>query len=157
MDRQEIRNRSRDLYADELRYALAREDEVDTDVSRERATTRLTREMEGQEIRELCRGMIDSVAKNVERQYVVDLDSPQLIFGGAIRTGDNLLCPVEKARRRDWRLFDEIREQVFAQHASKRDRERKAIAEIMARLDERGDDPTTLEACPDLFAEAAAA
>lgn len=157
MDRQEIRGRSRDLYSDELQYALDRDDEVNTDGVRDRATLRLTREMEGHEIYELCRGMIDSVAKNVERQYVVDLDSAQLSLGGAIRTGDNTLCPIERARRYDWVRFDKIREETFAQHAAKRDRERKAIREILDRLDAHGGNPTTLEACPDLFDESAAA
>jgi DNA-directed RNA polymerase delta subunit len=152
MDRQEIRERARFLYGDSLQYAIAREDEVDTNSVRENATLRLTREMEGLEIYELCRGMIDSVAKNVERQYIVDFETGQLSIGSAIRTGDNTLCPVEKARLRDWLAFDEIRERVFQSHAAKRAAEREQIAEIVERLSTVGGDPTTLEACPEKFA-----
>lgn len=151
MDRQEIRERARFLYGDSLQYAIAREDEVDTDAVRENATLRLTREMEGMEIYELCRGMIDSVAKNVERLYIVDFQTGQLKIGSAIRTGDNKLCPTERARLRDWLAFDDIRETVFQAHASKRAAEREAISEIVERLQTFGGDPTTFEAWPERF------
>lgn len=151
MDRQEIRERARFLYWDSLQYAIAREDEVDTNAVRENATLRLTREMEGREIYELCRGMVDAIAKNVERQFIVDFETGQLKIGSAIRTGDNRLCPIERARLRDWLAFDDIREQVFRAHAAKRAAEREAIAEIVERLQTHGENATTLEVCPDLF------
>lgn len=157
MDRQEIRERARFLYGDSLQYAIAREDEIHTDTVRENATLRLTREMEGQEIYELCRGMIDSVAKNVERLYIVDFDTGQLAIGSTIRTGDNRLVPTEKAHLRDWQAFDDLREHVFQAHAAKRAHERERIAEIIERLSTFGGDPTTFEACPDLFPERDAA
>lgn len=149
MDRKEIRDRSRFLYSDELQYALARDDLVETEKVKERATIRLKREMDGQEIYELCRGMIESVSRGVERTYIVDLASTQLAFGSAIRTGDSTLCPIERARYQDWLAFDEIREQAFIRHAAKRDREREVVHGILDRL--TGSDETTLEACPDLF------
>lgn len=64
---------------------------------------------------------------------------------------DNTLCPVERARLRDWLAFDEIREQAFQRHLAKRDREREIVAEIIERLQLYGEDATTSEACPDLF------
>lgn len=160
MNRQEIRDRARFFYEDELQYALAREDRVDTEGVREKATMRLTREMEGQEeehLFELCRGITDVIARKVDRGFVVDLDSQQLGFGKAIRIDDNTLCPVERARLRDWLAFDEIREQAFQRHAAKRDREREVVAEIIERLQTHGEDATTLTVCGDLFEERNAA
>lgn len=153
MDRHEIRSQARYFYNEELRYAMEREDTgFDTDPIRQQAAKRLFRVIQGEdEILDICRGMIESVAKNVERAYIVDFDDGQLVLGGAIRTGDNILCPVEKARLRDWLAFDEIRERVFREHASKRARERDAIAAIIERLESHGGDATTAEVCSDLF------
>lgn len=153
MDRDEIRARARTVYDDELRYSLSRDDITDTEAVRERATMRLARDGGDELVYELWRGLVDGIAKTVERRIVVDLVDSQLILGGAIRTGDNTLCPSEKARARDWLAFDAIRERVWQEHTAKRGRERTAILEIVARLDAHGGDPTTLEACPDLFGD----
>lgn len=154
MDRQEIRKRTRDLYADELQYAIARDDEVDTEAVREKAAARLARQLDERELYELCRGMVDAVSRSIERQFVVDLDTMQIGIGTALRTAANTLVPTARARRRDWLAFDALREQVFQDHAEKRTQERTAIRDIVARLDEYGNDPATFEACPDLFASA---
>lgn len=151
MDRNELRARGRELYADEMQYALAREDEVLTDTLKERATMRLAREVSEEEVYELCYGTIESVARQVERQFVVDLSNMQLSIGGAIRTSDRTLVPVDRARARDWIAFDALREASFQDHAAKRAREREAIRAILARLDAFGGDAATIEACPDLF------
>lgn len=155
MDRREIRERARFLCEDELQYAIARDDKVDTEAVRERATIRLNREIGEGELYDLVRGQIDSVYKGAERNYVLDLSAQQLGIGTAIKVDDNTLVPTPKARLRDWIAFDEIREQVFQQHAAKRVREREAIAEIVERLQGQ-EDATTFAACPDLFEEAAA-
>lgn len=152
MNRQEIRDRTRYLCEDELQYAIARDDNVDTEAVREKATMRLVREVSDTETYELVRGLVDSVFRAVERTFIVDLVSGQLGFGKAIRISDNTLRPVERARLRDWIAFDEIREQKFQEHASKRHREREVIAGIIERLQEHGDEATTGEVCPDLFA-----
>lgn len=151
MNRQEIRDRSRFLIADELAYALARDDRVNTDAIRERATMRLARDVAEPEVYELCRGMIDAVARNVERDFVVDFNTQQLGFGKALRVDDNALCPVERATMRDWIAFDEIRERAYQNHKAKRDHERDRVAEIIERLESHGDEARTLEVCPDLF------
>lgn len=158
MNRQEIRDRARFLYWDELQYALAREERVDTEVVRERSTLRHTREMQGQEathLFELLRGIHDLVARRVDRDVVIDFDNQQLGFNKAIRIGDNTLVPVDRARLRDWLAFDEIRERAFQQHAAKREHEREEIAAIIERLQTHGDDATTFEVCPDLFTDEA--
>ncbi len=157
MQRHEISTRAAEVYADELRYALAREPEVDTEATRERATLRFAREMEGEENHYfLCRGWIEAVHNRVERSVVVDVDG-QLSVDGAIRVGDNILVPVAKAKVWDWTRFDQIREDKFQQHAEKRSRERQVIQEIIERLHSHGGNPTTFEACPEMFGEERAA
>lgn len=157
MDRREVRERARFVYDDELQYALAREDEINTETIRERATIRFVRDLGEDAVYELGRGFIDGIARNVERNHVVDFTTQQLAFHQAIRTGDNILVPAEKARAKDWIAFDEIRERTFQEHAAKRVLERQAIKQIIDRLYEYGGDPTTIEACPDRFPEAEAA
>lgn len=155
MDRTAIRNRARDLYTDEIHYALSREEgSFDVEPLRERAAMRLAREFDGIEkevLFEMCRANVDNVGKSVERSITVDLSSGQLLFGGVIVTGDRQLCPIEKARYRDWFAFDEIREESFRRHAAKREREREVVAEIMERLQTHGEDATTIAVCADLF------
>lgn len=153
MDRREIQERARFLYTDELQYALAREQEnFNTDAPREKATMRLTREMEGQEIYELCRATIESISRNVERQFVVDVTEGQLRLEGAIRTGNNILISMRNARLEDWLAFDEMRESKFRDHEAKRDIERSFVRDVIVpRLQAAGEDKTTFEACPDLF------
>jgi len=156
MDRQEIRERARFFCSDELQYAIARDDKVDTEAVRERATMRLLREiLTDSERYELARGLVDSVYKRAEREYVVDLSVQQLGFRSTIKVDDNTLVPTTKARYRDWLAFDQIREHVFQAHAEKRAREREAIADILERL-QGHEDATTLDVCPDLFGEVAA-
>ncbi len=150
MDRREIRKQASALCEDELQYALARDDEIDTDAVRERATLRLVRVVGKDEIYELARGLVESVYQRIERAFVIDLSTQQLRIGSAIRTDDNTLVPTEKARYRDWLAFDEIRERVFQEHAAKRETERAAIASILERLQGQ-DDATTFSVCPDLF------
>lgn len=158
MDRREIQDRARFLYGDEIQYALAREEgKVDTDVLREKAAIRLTREMSEGDTYALVRATIDSVSRNVERQYVVDLSDGQLQMDGAIRVGSNTICATRFAREEDWVAFDQLRELKFREHAIKRQAERDFIHnEIIPRLRAHGGDATTSEACADLAAKEAA-
>jgi hypothetical protein len=153
MDRSDLLNRARFLYRDELQYALAREEKVDTDAVIERATLRLTREMEGQEIYELVHGLMVGVRRNVDREFVLDVYEGQLKIEGALRVGNSTLVSMKSAREEDWLAFDAIRETKFREHAAKRAVEREFIHEqIIPRLRAHGGSPTTFEACPDLFA-----
>lgn len=154
MNRDEIRERARFLCDDELQYALAREEKVDTNAVRERATMRLTREITESEMYELARGLIDGLYRRVERSYIVDLGG-QLGFSTAIRIDDNTLVPTPKARLRDWLAYEVIVDNAFVAHAEAWRKRKDAIAAILNRLGGRDDD-TTLDACPDLFGEAAA-
>lgn len=151
MDKQEIAKRCHALYEDELQYAISRDDKLDLARCRARAAMRIGREMEGQDISGVWLGYVEGIARNVERGFEIDLSSGQLRLDGAIRTAALSLVPAGKAREQDWLDHDELRELKFREHAAKRARERDAIREIVDRLRAHGGDPTTIEACPDLF------
>jgi hypothetical protein len=154
MDRREIRERALELYSDELAYAIDADSEVAeitlTEI-RARAALRLGRAMAEEDISGVWLAYIDAIARTVERHFEVEVDG-QLKIGGAIRVGDLTFVPVAKARERDWLALDERHELKFREHAAKRAREREAIHAIVDRLRAHGGDPTTFEACPDLFA-----
>lgn len=153
MDRREIQERAKFLAADELQYAIAREEAgFDTEVIREKATIRFAREAGDSEIYELCRATIDSIWRGVERQYVVDLNDGQLKIGGVIRTDNRTLLSMKNAREQDWIAFDAMRQAKLDEHSAKRDVEHDFIYnEILPRLRAHGGDPTTAEACGDLI------
>jgi hypothetical protein len=157
VNRDEIRKRALYHYEDELQYAIARDDEVDVVRARARAAARIGREMDGQDISGVWLGYIEAIARGVERRFEIDLTSGQLRMSGAVRVGDLVLVPAARMRLRDWLAFDARREAKFEEHANKRNAERKATSEIIDRLRAFGGDPTTFEACPDLFPEAQAA
>lgn len=157
MDKRELSKRVTELYADELQYAIARDDEVDVTKARTRAAMRIGREMEGRDMSAFWIGYVEGIARSVERQFEVDLSTGQLRFQDALRVADLTLVPTPKARVRDWLALDARHEEKFQQHASARSHERDAIREVVERLRAHGGDPTTFEACPDLFAEHKAA
>lgn len=151
MDKHEIRKRALELYADEIEYAIARDDEIDLNHARARASMRLGREMEGQDMSSLWIAYVDGIARAAERGFEVDPATGQLRFGDALRVRDLTFVPTPKARLRDWLALDARHEEKFQQSAAKRERNRDAIRGIVERLRAHGGDPTTLEACPDLF------
>jgi hypothetical protein len=153
MDRTELRKRAVELYEDELQYAIARDDEIDLGSCRSRAAIRIGREMEGLDISAVWLGYVEGIARNVERGFEEDLTNGQLRLSGALRTGDLMFVPTPRMRERDWLTVDERHEAKYREHAEKRDRERAAIRGIVDRLRSYGGDPTTFEACPDLFGE----
>lgn len=150
MDRREIHEKVTFFCEDELQYAIARDDKIDTDAVRERATMRLCRLVGEKEIYELARGLVDKVYRRVERGFMVDLSTGQLRIGSAIRTDDNTIVPTERARLRDWLAYDEIKERAFQNHLAAREAEREVTAGIIERL-QGHEDATTFEVCPDLF------
>jgi hypothetical protein len=151
MAKTEIRARAQELYEDEVQYAIARDEEVDLQQARARAAERLGREREGQDNSDVWLGYIDGIARSVERGFEIDATSGQLRLGGALRVGDLVFVPADKARIRDWMALDQRREDTFRKHESKREKEQEFIHAIVDRMREFGGDPTTLEACPDLF------
>lgn len=157
MDRHEIKKRAQELYADEIQYAIARDDEIDLNTARHRAAMRLGREMEGQDMSLVWVGFVEGIARSAERGFEVDAATGQLRFGDALRVRDLTFVPTPKARLRDWLALDARREEKFQQHAAARDQERAFYREIVERLRAHGGDPTTFEACPDLFGHEAAA
>jgi len=150
MDRQ-LQKRAAVLYEDELQYAIARDDQIDLATCRAKAAMRFGRDLTADDLGAIAVGVIERIARQVERGFEEDLSTLQLRIGGAIRTGDLTFVPSARARVADWLNLDEIREEVFRQHEAKRSRERDAIRSIVGRMREHGGDPTTIEACPDLF------
>lgn len=157
MNRDEIRKRTGDLYEDELQWSIDRDDQVDIAKARSRAAVRLGREMEGQDISGVWLGYVEAIARNIERRFEIDLTSGQLKIDGALRVGDLTLIPAGRMRLRDWVEFDARREAKYQEHADKRVSEREVTRAIIDRLRAHGGDPTTLDACPDLFSEQKAA
>lgn len=157
MDRHELRKRVSALYEDELQYAIARDDEIDLTSCRSRAAMRIGREMEGLDISAVWIGYVEGIARTVERGFEEDLTTGQLRVDGALRTGDLTFVPTPRMRERDWLTVDERHEIKYREHEAARAREQEAIRGIVERLRAHGGDPTTLEACPDLFAEREAA
>lgn len=150
MDSREIKGLALELYSDELGHAIATADRIGLQDVRVRAAGRLDHAMATEDMRGVWLAYIDAIARAAERHFEVEVDG-QLRIGGAIRVGDLELVPVEKARERDWLALDDRRELKFQEHAAKRQREREAIRAIVDRLRDHGGDPTTLEACGDLF------
>lgn len=157
MDKTDIRKRGTALYEDELQYAIGRDDEVDLTACRSRASMRLGREMEGQNIDAVWFGYIEGIARSVERGFEIDLAIGQVRIGGALRTGSLRFVPADKARERDVVAWDDLREQKLHDFAAKRAQERPLVQEIVERMRSLGGNPTMLEACPYLFGEEAAA
>jgi len=155
VDKQEIKKRAIELYAGELQYAIAGEEEVDLDATRHRAAMRLGREMEGQDMSPVWVGYVQGIARDTERGFEVDA-SGQLRFGDALRVRDLTFVPTARARERDWLALDARHEEKLQQFAARRSQERDAIRSIIDRLRAHGGDPTTFEACPDLFPAAEA-
>lgn len=154
MDKDVIRRRALELYSDEIQYAIARDDEVDLNSAREKAARRLGQEMDGQDMSPVWIGYVEGIARSAERSFEVDPTTGQLRFGDALRVRDLTFVPTPRARVHDWLALDARHEEKFLQHALARGHERDAIHEIVERMRAHGGDPTTLEACPDLFAEA---
>lgn len=158
MDRAEIQSRLRVLYGDELQYAIAREERFELDPLKEKATMRFAREVGESEVYELVRAALESVARNVERQFIADLRDGQLRLDGAIRIGNSTFCSMQNAREADWIAWDQMREQKFVEHADKRATERTYLHEvILPRLRAHGGNPRTIEAGADLFVGSEAA
>lgn len=157
MDRHELKKRAQELYSDELQYAIARDDEIDLASLRARAALRLGREMEGGDMSIVWIGYIEGIARQAERAFEVDAATGQLRISGALRVGDLTFVPAAKARIRDWMALDDRRSAKLEEHRAAYTREHEAIASIVARMQEYGGDPTTAEACPDLFADEAVA
>lgn len=153
MDEHELKRRITELYADELQYAIARDDEVDVVTCRARAAMRIGREMEGEDISALWLGYVIGIARSVEHAFEDDLSNGVLRIDGAVRTADLVLVPNARMRERDWLAVDERHRLKLAQHRGKFEREHEARMAIVERLRAHGGDPTTLEACPDLFPE----
>lgn len=154
MDRHEIRKRALELYSDEIQYSIARDDEVDLNSAREKAARRLGQEMDGRDMSPVWSGYVEGIARSAERSFEVDPSTGQLRFDDALRIRDLTFVPTPKARVHDWLALDARHEEKFLQHALARGRERDAIREIVERMRAHGGDPTTYEACPDMFAEA---
>lgn len=157
MDKRDFRKRVVEIYADEMQYAIARDDEVELERIRVRAAMRLSRLMDGQDQSFLWLGYVEGIARQVERQFEVDVSTGQLRFGDALRVRDLTFVPTPKARLRDWLALDARHEEKFQEHAAARSQEREGIRSIVERLRAHGGDPTTFEACPDLFPEAESA
>jgi hypothetical protein len=151
MDKAEIRQQAVFYYEDELQYAIARDDKIDLNVCRAKAAMRVARKFEGQDLSPLWLGYIEGIARQVERGFEEDLTAGQLRFDGALRTGDLTFVPTPRMREHDWLSVDERHERKMREHVTKREREREAIRRIVERLRSYGGDPTTIEACPDLF------
>lgn len=156
MDKTEIRKRAQELYENELQHANERDDRIDYGRCRARAAIRIGSEMEGQDISGVWLGYIEGIARGCERGFEIDLASGQLRLDGAVRVGNLAAVPAGKMRELDWLAHDQMRETKLRDHSEKRAHERDAIRGIVDRLRSFGGDPTTLEACPDLFGEQAA-
>jgi len=152
MDKREMQERVKFFYADEIQYALARDDEIDLTTCRARAAIRVGREMEGRDISAVWLGYVEGVARNVEASFEEDITHGQLRLGGAIRVRDLTFVPTPKMRKRDWLTVDDRHHQKLVEHQAKRAREHEVIEQIVERIDAHGGDPTTIEACPDMFA-----
>lgn len=157
MDKTEISRRVRELYEDELQYAIARDNEIDLTSCRARAALRVGREMEGQDISAVWIGYVEGIARGIERGFEEDLANGWLRLDGAVRTGDLTFVPTGWMRERDWLTVDERERVKVEEHEAKFARKHEARMEIIERLRAFGGDPTTAEACPDLFASEAAA
>lgn len=154
MDKKELRRRVTEIYESELSHALGHDEEIDLAQCRSRAAIRIGAEMAEEDISAVWIGHVEGIARNVERGFEVDLSNGQLRMDGAIRTAALSFVPATKARALDWTKHDQLREAKFREHASKRSGEREAIREIVNRLRSHGGDPTTIEACPELFLDA---
>lgn len=152
MDKAELRHRAVTLYEDELQYAIARDDEIDLSACRARAARRIGQEMEGRDMSSVWIGYVEGIARGVERGFEEDLRGGQLRLDGAMRTGDLMFVPTPRMRERDWLAVDERHQVKVTQHVEKAAREHAAIREIVERLRAHGGDPTTIEACPEMFA-----
>jgi len=151
MDKTEIRQRAQVLYEDELKYAIDRDDEVDILKCRSRASMRLGREMEGQDVSAVWLGYIEGIAKGVERGFEVDLSVGEMRIGGVLRTGSLKVVAADRAREIDLIAWNEMREQKLTQFAAKRSQERPLVQEAVGRMRQMGGDPTLIQACPDWF------
>lgn len=157
MDKQAIRQRAQALYEDELQYSIARDERIDLARCRSRAAVRIGREMEGRDISGVWLGYVEGIARAVERGFEIDLSNGQLRVEGCVRVGNLAAIPAGKMRAADWIEHDAMRENKLREHVEKREHERQQIRQIVGRLRKHGGNPTTLEACPDLFAAEVAA
>lgn len=153
MDRRTLRRRATELYADELAWAIGSDERVELGNPRERAAARLGREMVDSDLSSIWLGYIEGIARATERNFEVDASTGQLRMGGALRVDDLTFVPVAQARIDDWLALDARHEAKLQEHIVSRDREREAHALIIGRLRAHGGDPTTFEACPDLFVD----
>lgn len=151
MDKTELRKRVTVLYENELQFAIARDDEIDLSSCRARAAIRIGQEMEGEDISAIWLGYVEGIARHVERGFEEDLTNGQLRLDGAVRTGDLTFVPTPRMRERDWLAVDDRHQTKLDEHQVKREREHVAVLSIVGRLRAHGGDPTTIEACPDLF------
>lgn len=151
MDKDQIRHRAQVLYEDEIQYSIKRDDQVDLLKCRSRASMRLGREMDGQDVSAVWLGYIEGIAKGVERGFEVDLAEGEMRIGGVLRTGSLRVVSAERARERDLIAWNEMREAKLQQFHVKRDQERPLVQEAVGRMREMGGDPTLIQACPDWF------
>jgi hypothetical protein len=153
MDKHDLSKRAREIYADEIQYAIEGEpDRVDLADARTRAAERLGREIEGEDMSAVWSGFVDAIARQTERGFEDDLATGQLRFDGALRVQDLTFVPTPKARIRDWLEVDARHLNKVDHHVAKYQADHATRMEIVAEMEAFGGDPTTSEACPHRFA-----